>query len=257
MKYKTVDAFTECPVSNVFDHGRVPQPSFIGVGGKSLLADDIAAKDMSGARHFRHRAPFFEAQPRPAFRHWLYSFAAITNIAGWLARISFNRQSQAMFARRLTYGGCIILQQQIADSLPKIPQKSLGNFEAVHDLPRKDQHIRQQVVTAHPLKVCPHRWRPILNTGFPTVNVRGNKRLAGEGTNGFNDASHERFKLDQRRSSAELVRFQSQSTGWRRMVIDASRGMSKSKYGPVARRQFAPEKTVLVHLFGHIKNAGF
>ena len=159
-------------VAQGLDAGRMILPP-LGIHCRERLgADDRPAVDVRGRGHFLGTSQIQAAHPE--FAHRLVGASGVGDfVAG--AAVGFDRKPQPILPGQLLRMAGIVLDHQVRDGLPQVPEESLRDGQALDHPAGHDGQVRQQVVTAPLLEFLPHPRRPVLRSVLPTIDVRGDQ----------------------------------------------------------------------------------
>ena len=180
MEDEAVDPFAKGPVAQRLDVGRMALPFFGVGGGEGLGADDPLAVDVAGGGHFRDRVVRPAVGPRPELAHRLVALAAVGHVVERPVAVGLDRELQSVLVGQLAEMAGVVLRQQVGNRLPQVPEEPLGDFHAIDDPAGEDGQVAEKVVAAALAELLAHLRRPVLRVDFPTVDVRGDERLAGQ-----------------------------------------------------------------------------
>ena len=176
VEHETVDSLAEGPVAQRLDGCRVLRPALGIVGGERLGADDRLAERVAGRGHAP--AGLDRAAADPELAHRLIRLAGVGQMVA-RAAVGLGRESQAMLVRELAHASGVVLDDQLGDRLPQIPEEALGDFRACHDAAGHDRQVRRDLIAPTPLELFAHPCRPVLRTILPAIDVGRDERLAG------------------------------------------------------------------------------
>ena len=189
--------------------------------------------------------------PRPELAHRLVAVAGVGHVVKGRVAVGLDRELQPVLVGQLAEMAGVVLHQQVGNRLPQVPEEPLGDLHAIDDAAGVDGQVAVKVVAAAFLEFLAHPRRPVLRVDFPTVDVRGDERLAGQRGAVGDDLAHQPGEHGVGGLLAQLVAFQAAARGGGRGVYRAGRGVADPQHGPLARRH-VPSQAAVLELGGEI-----
>ena len=149
----------------------------------------------------------------------------------------------------------VILNHQLRDRLPQVPQEPLGDVQAIHHPPRHHRQERQGIVAAQPAELLPKGRRPVLRPHLPAIDVRRHQRLPRQRLGIRNKLAHQPLEHCVRRLPVQFVALQSPAIQRCGMVVLAGRRVPEAQHRPLAGWHIPHQPAILGHLRGELLDA--
>ena len=252
---KPIDAQAELEVAQGLERIGILRPvPELGAGGVGFGGGDILAVDVGGGSGFlgvvdrRLAGPVFAD---PEFAHGHIGVAFALQLIGHSRQVDADGlgvEAQMVFMGQPLQDAVVVLRHQIREGAPEIPKKTLGGFLAVDHPAGQGQQPALEIVAPAALELIADEGSPVFAAGLPAIEqdvtqaVPHLRRIVGD-----DRPQHALLEVRGHSHSDQLIAFQPDRGGRRRVVHDAGRGVPDAHHRPIAWRRVPVRPPSEVH----------